>query len=159
MLKPLLLLPALLVAAYSPSLNSQQKPAHKPAGEAAPPATIQVEAARPEIKQIYKNDCAICHGDVGDGKGDIGKDMNLLDWTNPTTLAAKSDQELFDNIRKGSAKMPPEDPSRAKDDEIKGLVKFIRAFSKGHAAPAEQPAAQPAPAQAPAAQSTSPTSN
>jgi cytochrome c5 len=159
MLKPLLLLPALLVAAYSPLLNSQQKPAHKPAGEAAPPATIQVEPPRPEVKQIYKNDCAICHGNLGDGKGDIGKDMNLLDWTNPTTLSAKSDQQLYDLIRKGSDKMPGEDASRAKDDEIKGLVKYIRNFSKGHEAPAAQPAAQPAPAEAPAAQSSSPTSN
>jgi cytochrome c5 len=163
MLKPLLLLSStLLVVAYTPLLNSQQKPAHKPAGDAAPPATIQVEPPRPEVKQIYKNDCAICHGNLGDGKGDIGKDMNLLDWTNPTTLTSKSDQQLYDMIRKGSDKMPGEDASRAKDNEIKGLVKYIRDFSKGHGAPAEQPAAQPAPAEAPASQppsSSSPTSN
>jgi len=157
-MKPLLLLPAVLVMAYLPGPNPQQKPAHKPASEAAPPATIQVEPPRPEIKQIYKNDCAICHGDLGDGKGDIGKDMNLLDWTNPATLSSKSDQQLYDLIRKGSDKMPGEDASRAKDNEIKGLVKYIRDFSKGHqAAPAEQPAAQPAPA--PTSQPSSPTSN
>jgi cytochrome c5 len=158
MLKPLLLLPTLLVVAYAPLLNSQ-KPAHKPASsEAAPPATITVEPPRPEIKQIYKNDCSICHGDAGDGKGDIGKDMNLLDWTNPTTLASKSDQQLFDAIRKGSDKMPPEDGSRAKDNEIRGLVKFIRAMAKGQPAqPAAEPAAQPAPTPAPA--SSAPSGN
>ena len=154
MLKRLLLLPAVLVMAYAGSLVSQQKPAHKPA-EAAPPATIQVEPPRPEVKQIYKNDCAICHGDAGDGKGDIGKDMNLLDWTNPTTLSSKSDQQLFDAIRKGTDKMPPEDGSRAKDNEIRGLVKYIRGMAKGQpaTAPASQPAATPAPA------SSSPTAN
>ena len=158
MLKPLLLLPAVLVMAYAGSLASQQKPAHKPAAsEPAQPATIQVEPPRPEVKQIYKNDCAICHGDTGDGKGDIGKSMTLDDWTNPSTLASKSDQQLFDSIRKGSDKMPPEDASRAKDNEIRGLVKYIRGMAKDQPAaqPASQPASQPA---TPAPASSSPSS-
>ncbi|UWZ82533.1 c-type cytochrome [Occallatibacter riparius] len=156
MRKPLLLLPAVLVMAYAGSLVSQQKPAHKPApSEAAPPATIQVEPPRPEVKQIYKNDCAICHGDTGDGKGDIGKTMTLDDWTSPTALAGKSDEQLFNAIRKGSdGKMPPEDAARAKDNEIRGLVKYIRGMAKP-GQPAAEPAAQPAATPAPA--SSSPT--
>ena len=86
----------MLVLAFVPQSNSQ-KPAHKPAAsESGTPATIQVEPARPEVKQIYKFDCAVCHGDTGNGQGDIGKTMNLLDWTNPTTLANKTDQQLIE---------------------------------------------------------------
>ncbi|HWE84786.1 MAG TPA: cytochrome c [Terracidiphilus sp.] len=160
MLKPLLLSPAILLLAFLPAANSQ-KPTHKTA--AAEPATITVEPPRPAVKQIYKVDCAICHGDTGDGKTDLSKSMNLTipDWTSPATLTAKSDQQLYDMIRKGNDKMPPEDSSRAKDDEIKGLVKYIRSFASqapATAAPAAEPAAAPATAPAPATTpSTSPS--
>ena len=164
MLKPLLLSPAALLLAFF-AMPSPQKPSHKPAAtEAAPPATISVQPARPEVKQIYKFDCAMCHGDNGNGKTDLSTSMSLTldDWTNPTTLSGKSDEDLFKAIRSGKDKMPPEDASRAKDEEIRGLVKYIRNFGKnGPAAePAAQPAAEPASKPAdPAATPTSPTSN
>ena len=90
----------------------------------------------------------MCHGDSGDGKTDLAKDMQLTlgDWTDPKTLASMSDQQLFDLIRKGKDKMPPEDASRAKNDEIWNLIIYIRAMPKSQpaAAPASAPAAAPA---------------
>lgn len=162
MLKPLLLSPTVLLLAFMPALIGQ-KPSHKPA--AAEPATIGVEPPRPAVKQIYKVDCAICHGDTGDGKTDLAKSMNLTigDWTNAATLSGKTDQQLYDMIRKGNDKMPPEDSSRAKDDEIKGLVKYIRSFASqapATPAPAAEPAAAPATTPAPSTPpSTSPSTN
>jgi mono/diheme cytochrome c family protein len=102
---------------------------------------------------MYAVDCAVCHGDTGDGKTDLAKDMNLtlLDYSDPRALASKSDQQLFDLIRKGKDKMPAEDASRAKDAEVWGLVTYIRALSKNQPVPAPSvPAAAPAP-DAPAA--------
>jgi hypothetical protein len=83
----------------------------------------------------------MCHGDNGDGQTDLAKDMQLTlsNWTDPKTLAGKDDQELFKLIRNGKDKMPPEDGSRAKDDDIKGLIQYIRGFSKGQAAAAAGP--------------------
>jgi hypothetical protein len=75
----------------------------------------------------------------------------MLDWTDPKALASWSDQALFDAIRKGKGKMPPEDASRAKDDEVKALVIYIRHLAKDQPAPTAQPAATPAPPSAPAA--------
>jgi cytochrome c5 len=164
MLKPLLLSPALLLFAFLPGPGPQQKPAHKPAAaeEPATPKTINVQPARPEIKQIYKFDCAMCHGETGNGKTDLATSMTLTlgDWTNPSTLSGKSDDELYKIIRNGKDKMPPEDASRAKDDEVRGLVKYIRTFTKGAptAEPAAEPASQPAAPAAPAATPGSPTS-
>jgi len=37
-------------------------------------------------------------------------------------------------IRTGKDKMPPEDPARAKDDDVWNLVIYIRSFSKSAAA-------------------------
>ncbi|MGA2352207.1 MAG: cytochrome c [Terracidiphilus sp.] len=90
-------------------------------------------------KEIYGMDCAICHGENGNGKTDLSKDMQLTldDWTDPKTLAAKSDGDLFSVIRNGKGKMPPEAQGRTKDHEVWSLVLYIRAMAK------EQPAAAP----------------
>lgn len=135
MRKPLLLLPAVLLVGYAVSAPAQVKPGEIPA----------------HVKTIYKVDCALCHGDTGNGKTDLatGMGLTLSDFTDPKTLQGKSDQELFDLIRKGKDKMPPEEEGRAKDAEVKSLIVFIRNLSKGQPAPAETPAATPAPAPAP----------
>jgi len=97
-----------------------------------------------KAKKLYGFDCAMCHGENGSGNTDMGKDMKLRDWTDPKSLADKSDADLFKVIRKGSAKMPAEDSGRAKDDEIWYLVYRVRSFAKTDGGSA--PAATPAPA-------------
>ena len=95
--------------------------------------------AQARAKKLYARDCALCHGDSGDGKTDLAKDMQLtmIDWTDPKTLANRQDQELFKIIRDGKDKMPAEDPGRAKDDEVRNLVVYIRSLGKAEpAAPA-----------------------
>jgi mono/diheme cytochrome c family protein len=109
-------------------------------------------AAREKAKKLYGMDCAMCHGDNGNGKTDLATSMQLTltDWTDPKSLATMSDKELFDAIRKGKGeKMPPEDVSRAKDEEIWALIAHIRNFSKGQpSAPAPADAAPATPAAA-----------
>jgi hypothetical protein len=73
-----------------------------------------------------------------------------LDWTDPKSLAGKTDQQLFDAIRKGSGKMPPEEDSRAKNDEVRDLVIYIRKFAKDQPAGAAPAVTTPAPEAAPA---------
>ena len=96
-------------------------------------AAAQDAAITPKVKQIYKNDCALCHGDNGNGKSDLATSMSLTlaDYTDPKSLSGKSDQELFDVIRKGKDKMPPEEEARAKDAEVRGLIAYCRSMSKG----------------------------
>jgi mono/diheme cytochrome c family protein len=115
------------------------------AAPAAPASTNPVKptaASQAKAKRLYAIDCAMCHGDNGNGKSDLATSMQLTltDWTDPKTLASKSDKELFDMIRVGKDKMPPEDVSRAKDDDVWNLVTYIRGLSKGQAAVAEKPA-------------------
>jgi cytochrome c5 len=159
MLKSLLLFAAVVLLV----LASASAPA-RPPQDANPPAKKPTADALAKAKKVYGLDCAMCHGDTGDGKTDLAKDMQLtlLDWTDPKALSGKSDQQLFDAIRKGSGKMPPEDAARATNDEIHNLVIYVRKFAKDQgatpAAPAtDQPAATPAQPQAPAAAPTSPS--
>ena len=74
----------------------------------------------------------MCHGDNGHGQTDMARDMQLQlsDLADVKTLADKQDEELFTLIRNGKDKMPPEAEERAKDDEIRNLIQYVRSFSK-----------------------------
>ena len=54
-------------------------------------------------KKIYGTQCALCHGDKGDGKGELATDMklNLPDFTKPDSLKERTDGELFAIIGAG----------------------------------------------------------
>ena len=143
---PLFLLPALLLVGYTVSAQ-------------APAKGGEVSA---HVKTIYKVDCALCHGENGNGKTDLAQGMGLTlsDFTDQKTLQGKTDQEIFDLIRKGKDKMPPEEEGRAKDAEVHSLILYIRSLWKNQPpAPADAPAATPAATPAPSpAPSTAPSS-
>ncbi len=159
------ILPLLILFAAAPAANSgslRQEPATAPAQAAPappPPAAPAAPAAPAEnapasstvrnpvkatpesqakAKKTYGFDCALCHGEKGDGKTSLDKDMQLTlsDMTDPKSLAGMSDGDLFDLIRKGKDKMPPEDAARAKDDDVWQLVIYVRSLSKGGSASA-----------------------
>jgi mono/diheme cytochrome c family protein len=141
MLKPLLFVSAVVIfgitALSAPGTTQETAPATTSAKKNPVKPT---EKSKARAKEIYGQDCAICHGDNGDGKTDLAKGMGLTlkDWTDPRTLADKSDGDLFNAIRNGNDKMPPEPEGRAKDDEVWNLVLYIRGLPK------QQPAAAPA---------------
>jgi hypothetical protein len=139
MRKPLLLLPAVVLLALGAATNSPAAP------QESGKASKNAGGVSARVKELYKIDCALCHNENGDGKTDLAKGMNLTlsDFTDPKTLDGKTDAQLFDLIRKGKDKMPGEDEARAKNEEIKGLIEYIRNFSKN--APASTPASTPAP--------------
>ena len=169
MLKSFLLFAAvvLLVLASAPA------PARSPQDATAPSAkngAKQSPEAHARAKKIFEQDCALCHNSTGDGKSDLAKDMQLtmMDWTDPKSLANMSDQALFDAIRKGKGKMPPEDEGRASNENVHNLVTYIRKMAKDQpsttAAPAPANPSAPAPtesapatAPAPPAPTTAPS--
>ncbi|MGA9766234.1 MAG: cytochrome c [Rhodomicrobium sp.] len=150
----LFLAAALLVMVWLPVAGRNPQAASSVPGQAAAPATPGKSPVKPtaesqaKAKVLYARDCALCHGDTGTGKNDMGLTMD--DWTNPTTLANKADSDLFATIRNGKDKMPSEDVGRANDTEVRNLIIYIRTLSKNQPpAPAPAPADAPAPAPAP----------
>lgn len=97
-----------------------------------------------KAKQLYSIDCAMCHGDNGNGKTDLATSMNLTlaDFTDPKALDGHMDGELFNVIRNGTAdtKMPSEDKARASDNDVWNLVIYVRNFGKGGTQTAAAPA-------------------
>ena len=147
MLKSILLIltVALIVLASTPrqGRSAQQAaptPALAPTPNVAPaqpmPAKNPVKPtaeSQAKAKGLYLIDCAICHGDNGNGKTSWATDqgLKLADWTDPNTLSGKEDWELFNIIRAGKgATMPSEPEGRAKDVEVWNLIIYIRSLSK-----------------------------
>jgi len=132
MLKPLFILPALLLFAGAP-----QQPAAPPAQSAIPAEAAQmVNPVKPtpesqaRVKKMYGYDCAMCHGANGNGKGDI-TDLKTppKDYTDPASLKDLSDGEIFYIIKNGKGQMPP-DGGRTKPDDIGNMGILVRSFAK-----------------------------
>jgi mono/diheme cytochrome c family protein len=81
-------------------------------------------------KKIYATQCALCHGDKGDGKGELATDMKLTlpDFTKPDTLKDRTDGEIFTIIGAGQDPMPPQ-AGRMTDERRWNLVNYLRAVS------------------------------
>jgi mono/diheme cytochrome c family protein len=122
--------PATPAPAMAPPQAVAPTPATYPRNPVKPTAESQTKA-----KNLYQIDCAMCHGDNGNGKSDLATSMELTltDWTDPKSLAGRPDGELFQIIRNGKEKMPPESDGRASDEAVWNLVVYIRAFSKAGA--------------------------
>ena len=126
MLKPVLAFSALVLLGLS-----LQQPAATPAPSSAPavnPFKPNAEAIA-KAKKVYGYDCAVCHGETGDGKGDVPMKVKLKDFTNAADLQGETDGDLFKVIKNGKGDMPPEG-GRMKDEDLWSLVVVVRSFSK-----------------------------
>jgi mono/diheme cytochrome c family protein len=144
MLKSFLLFSAVVLIAFTPTPTLGGRPQETtPAPTSATPATNTTKItaeSQAKAKSLYQIDCAMCHGDNGDGKTDLAKSMGLSigDFTDGKLMASKTDAQLFDLIRNGKDKMPPEVAGRANDTTVWNLIHYIRLMAKS------QPAAAPA---------------
>jgi mono/diheme cytochrome c family protein len=149
--KHILALLALVLAAGSYWAQETQKTEEKPgppaAAAPAAPETVHGFKLTPEDavkknpvkfttvsvergKKIYDTQCAMCHGDKGDGKGEVAQEMKLNspDFTKPDTLAKRTDGEIFAIIGEGSEAMPGQG-SRMTDTHKWNLVNYVRTLS------------------------------
>lgn len=79
-------------------------------------------------KKLYQSQCAMCHGENADGKGEAVEEMKISppDFTKPETLKDRTDGELFVILGVGSDTMPGQG-SRLKDRQKWDLVNYLRA--------------------------------
>ena len=87
-----------------------------------------------DAKAIYEKSCQKCHG--ADGKGDtkMGKKLGCKDYSDAKVQAELKDADAIKAIKEGlkdkedKTLMKPADG--LSDDDIKGLVAYLRAFGK-----------------------------
>lgn len=87
-----------------------------------------------DVEANWKKNCASCHGKDGKGQTMMGKRSGAKDYTDPKVQKSFTDEQAFKAIKEGikkdgKTKMKPYS-SKLKDDEIKALIKKVRAFKK-----------------------------
>ena len=139
------LLTALLVSLLLCIVVLGQQPEKKPAQQPPPPPAefkIPPEESKRENpmkgsaasvavgKKIFASQCAMCHGDAGDGKGELADSLKLKlkDWHDPAALKDMTDGDLFYIVTEGKGHMPDQ-KGRMKDDQKWSLINFIRTFA------------------------------
>ncbi|MCW8915014.1 MAG: cytochrome c [Magnetovibrio sp.] len=86
----------------------------------------------PEIgATVYQQYCVVCHGEEGDGDGIMTTLMRMTpsDHTNPNETNLLSNQQLFDTIATGRGQFMPAWNGVLSQEEIEGLVSYIRLLS------------------------------
>jgi cytochrome c553 len=97
-------------------------------------AVTALSARAEDAKTIYEKDCAKCHGTDGKGDTKMGKKLGAKDYTDAKVQEELKDDAAFKAIKEGlkdkegkSLMKPSEGLS---DDDIKGLVAYLRKFKK-----------------------------
>jgi cytochrome c6 len=91
-------------------------------------------ATAADAKANWAQLCAKCHGADGAGQTKIGQMLNIKDFTDAKVQADIKDDAAFKAIKEGlknddgKTLMKPFDS--LSDDDIKGLVAYVRAFKK-----------------------------
>jgi mono/diheme cytochrome c family protein len=130
MLKLLFLSPALLLA-FTPQPPTPTEPAMPPDAATLVNPVKPTAESQAAAKKLFGYDCAMCHGENGNGKTDLATDMklSLKDWTDPAALKDISDGELFYIIKNGKGQMQAEG-ARGKDAAMWNLVILVRSYAK-----------------------------
>jgi cytochrome c6 len=76
----------------------------------------------------FKAKCAACHGADGTGSTATGKALKVRDLASPD-VQSQSDAQLTEIVTNGKNKMPAY-KGKLTDNQIKGLVAYIRGLAK-----------------------------
>lgn len=93
---------------------------------------MAASAARADdSKALYDKQCAKCHGEDGKGQTKMGKKLEAKDYTDPKVQGELKDDAALKSIKEGLKKddktlMKPAEGLT--DDQIKGLISYMRAF-------------------------------
>lgn len=78
---------------------------------------------------LFKTKCAACHGPDGSGGTPTGKAMGTPDLRSDD-VQKQTDAQLIDSTTNGKGKKMPAYKGKLTDDQIKGLVGYIRELGK-----------------------------
>lgn len=88
------------------------------------------QQGEPAGGKLYRDYCALCHGEQGDGRGIAAPSMGrkLNDFRSTAFWSDRSDKKLIQVILKGQGRMPAQPVS---PDEAKAIVEYMKTTFKG----------------------------
>lgn len=97
-------------------------------------AITAVSVRAGDAKALYEKDCAKCHGPDGKGDTKMGKKSGAKDYSDAKVQEGLKDDAAFKAIKEGlkdkDGKVVMKPIEEASDDDIKGLVAYMRTFKK-----------------------------
>ena len=88
-----------------------------------------------DAKENWTSHCAKCHGEDGKGQAAMGKKLGVKDYTDAKVQEKMKDEEMAKATKEGVKDADGKIKMKAfgdvlTDDEIKALVKHVRALKK-----------------------------
>jgi cytochrome c553 len=91
-------------------------------------------ATAEDAKTLYDKGCAKCHGEDGKGQTKMGQKIGAKDYTDAKVQDALKDEAAVKAIKEGlkneEGKTLMKPAEGLSEDDIKGLVKYMRSFKK-----------------------------
>jgi mono/diheme cytochrome c family protein len=105
----------------------------KPVG---PPAGIS-PISQIDAEELWREECASCHGRDGKGETRAGRRAGAKDLTDAKYQESFSDERAFDSVKKGIKDKKGEEVKKPfgeflTDEQIQGLVEYLRKFDPQH---------------------------
>ena len=88
------------------------------------------QQGEPAGGKLYRDYCALCHGEQGDGRGIAAPSMGrkLNDFRSTAFWSDRSDKKIIQVILKGQGRMPAQSVS---PEEAKAIVEYMKTTFKG----------------------------
>jgi cytochrome c553 len=87
-----------------------------------------------DAKALYEEQCAKCHGPDGKGQTKMGQKLGAKDYTDAKVQAELKDDAATKAIKEGlksdDGKVLMKPTEGVSDEDIKGLIAYMRAFKK-----------------------------
>ena len=92
------------------------------------------EVSLDQVKDMYRKDCALCHGRDGSGKTRVGRKLKVRDYTDPEVQAEMTRESMMKALKDGVVMDGEEVMEGYKEDyseaELQAMVDLIRSFKK-----------------------------
>ena len=89
---------------------------------------LSISTRADDSASVYKAKCETCHGADGSGHTPAGGALKARDFASPE-VKGETDAQLTEILTNAKNKMPAF-KGKLTDDQIKGLVAYIREFAK-----------------------------
>ena len=97
-------------------------------------AIAALSARAADAKATYDASCAKCHGAEGKGDTKIGQKLGVKDFSDAKVQANMKDdavaKAIKDGVKDADGKVLMKPTDGVSDDDVKGLVAYIRTFKK-----------------------------
>ena len=87
------------------------------------------EPGTPAVADLFRRRCMKCHGTDGTGNKARERLPEIPDFTNPSWQARRADSKLLSSVLDGKGEDMPAQRRKISEEQARGLVKYVRAFT------------------------------